>query len=481
LSSGLRHAFRHRGGSYLYDAETNALLSVDPVVYALATADEPAFQAASADERRRARREWTDARRDGLLGDGRPRRLQSCRSCHPDGDVPVEHLTLSLTDRCNLRCRYCAYTHGGVSGVRPHGHAVMELEVLERAVRGFLHAAGRVKSPVLSLYGGEPLLAADLLRRALDLVRDEAPRPDVRVVVDTNGLLLEDAGLRALLSERRVDLQVSLDGPAEIHDRHRRTVDDGPSHARILAGLRALLREDPDAAARLRFQITVVDPRDLPAVADWFRGFPPFRELGLETVPSLGVSMADLTGAPHLEPSADDEDLDAAFHAMRRRYVAHRADPHAAPDPVPLAMFDPDIIRWHHRDRRPLGSHVTPAGFCHAGVRRRHLTVDGRWQPCERVGEGHVLGSVAEGFDPAAAAAPERRFAHAMAGRCPSCWAVRFCTVCASHTAGSADGGVPESVCRRVRASREAVLRLFLDLEREGEGALAFLRTTNVA
>lgn len=480
MSRGLLHPFRHRGEWIVYDASANDLVRVDPVVFALASGDRESLARFPPTDIERAEREWADARRDGLLSDHRPARLHACADCMTSAAAPIEHLTVTLTDRCNLRCRYCAYTHGGVAGVRRHGDRTLAPETLARVVRAFLDDASRVAHPVLSLYGGEPLLARELLVLALELVRDEAPRAGVGVVVDTNGLLLEDADLRRLFREHRVDLQVSLDGPAAIHDRHRRTVDDGPSHGRILAGLRALLREDPTAAARLRFQVTVVDPRDLPAVAAWFSDFPPFRTLGLASMPQVGVSMADLTGVPHLRSDTAPGEAAAAWQEARRRYVEHRADPDAPPDPVLRALFDPEIIRWYHRDRRPLGDSVVPGGFCRAGVRRRHLTVDGGWQPCERVGEGHRLGSVAEGFDVEAANELPRRFAASMALRCLSCWALRLCSVCAAFTAGREAGDVPEEVCDAIRSQSEATLRLWLDLLHEGEAATGFPRSTSI-
>lgn len=194
----------------------------------------------------------------------------------------------------------------------------------------------------------------------------------------------------------------------------------------------------------------------------------------------MGVTMADLTGVPELQPDAAPAEVRGAWERVRRAYVAHRADPRARPDPVLRALFDPEIIRWHHRDRRPLGETVSPGGFCRAGARRRHLTVDGRWQPCERVGEDHGLGTLAQGFDADAANALAARFAVVMNDRCTRCWAIRMCGVCAAFTAGGEDGGVAESTCRSVRRSAEATLRLWLDLLAEGEDAAAFLQASAV-
>lgn len=462
----------------MYDVVSNELLRVDAAVAALLRDDAAAVAALSPPAHARAEEELASARAEGLLTSRRPSAMAGCEHCH-GSDGTIEHLTLSLTDRCNLRCTYCPHTHQGRPGVRPHGERTMSTDVLDAAVRDFLAGSAAVNEPVLSVYGGEPLLAFPLLERVVAHLRRAEALGRVRLVVDTNGLLLADRRVRELIRTSGSHLQVSLDGPPEVHDRHRRTVENGPSHAKIMSGLYALLDQDPSAAGRIRFQVTLVDPRDLEAVSDWFRDNP-LRAGGREYTTVLGVNNADLTGAPHLEPDAPPEVLASAWDRNRRRYMDWRLGGAKLPDPVPQALWEEGLIRWYHRSRRPLGTTVSPGGFCRAGVRRRHVTADGRWQPCERVGESHVLGTVLGGFDETAARGLTEEFVAAMAARCLDCWAMRQCSVCAAITSEGGGGWVDEAVCRVIRADLEGVFRLWLDMQREGSASLDFLRDTTV-
>jgi sulfatase maturation enzyme AslB (radical SAM superfamily) len=78
--------------------------------------------------------------------------------------------------------------------------------------------ASGADEPSLELTGGEPLLAAGLVRRCIEYVRSRsaAERP-VRIVVATNGLLLTPS-LLDYFEERGVALRISADGVAEAHE-----------------------------------------------------------------------------------------------------------------------------------------------------------------------------------------------------------------------------------------------------------------------
>ena len=112
----------------------------------------------------------------------------------------VDYLRLSVTDLCNLRCRYCM----GAEGVEKKQHReILSLEELEEMARAAV-ACGVKK---IRLTGGEPLVRrgiVDLCRRlkAIDGVEELA--------LTTNGVLLEE--LAAPLREAGVDrLNISLD------------------------------------------------------------------------------------------------------------------------------------------------------------------------------------------------------------------------------------------------------------------------------
>ena len=112
----------------------------------------------------------------------------------------IRYLRVSVTDRCNLRCRYCM-PESGVDWV-PHGR-VLTYEQMARLV-GLCAGLGVEK---VRLTGGEPLV-----RRGLSaLVRMVKDTPGIRqVCLTTNGVLLPEQ-LPALLEAGLDGVNLSLD------------------------------------------------------------------------------------------------------------------------------------------------------------------------------------------------------------------------------------------------------------------------------
>ena len=141
----------------------------------------------------------------------------------------IRSVRLSVTDRCNFRCRYCMPAEGLQWLNKPE---VLTFEELHRLVR--VMAAMGVSE--VRLTGGEPLVRRDLP----DLVHRLATVPGVNdLSLTTNGVLLDrlagslaDAGLRRL--------NVSLDSLS-----HTRFAEITRRDAldRVLAGLDAAQRE----------------------------------------------------------------------------------------------------------------------------------------------------------------------------------------------------------------------------------------------
>ena len=93
------------------------------------------------------------------------------------------------------------------------------------------------------LHGGEPLLAGPDLVSCLVSMTREAAGPDVKIDVgiQTNAVGLDDSYLR-LFRKFGIRVGVSLDGTAEMHDRHRRFASGRGSYAAVSAGLHRLMQ-----------------------------------------------------------------------------------------------------------------------------------------------------------------------------------------------------------------------------------------------
>jgi uncharacterized protein len=91
-------------------------------------------------------------------------------------------------------------------------------------------------------HAGQPLtLPVDYYRTAFDLADERALSHGRRLrhSIQTNGTLIDESWLK-LFRAYDVGVGVSVDGPAFIHDRFRVSRSGGPTHAKVMRGLRLL-------------------------------------------------------------------------------------------------------------------------------------------------------------------------------------------------------------------------------------------------
>ncbi|MEW6050619.1 MAG: radical SAM protein [Candidatus Zixiibacteriota bacterium] len=123
-------------------------------------------------------------------------------------------LVIAPTMACNMACQYCF--EGNKSGR-------MSSRVVESLIGFIERQAPKLKDLQISWYGGEPLLALDIIdditQSVFDLAREHKFAYAASMI--SNGYLLSPETVDRLVSLRVSQVQVTLDGPSEIHDRKR--------------------------------------------------------------------------------------------------------------------------------------------------------------------------------------------------------------------------------------------------------------------
>lgn len=95
----------------------------------------------------------------------------------------INYLRISVTDRCNLRCRYCMPADG-FANIIPR-EEILSFEEIERLAQ----AAAKIGISKIRLTGGEPLVRHGIVELASKISSIEGIN---EVVITTNGLLLEE-------------------------------------------------------------------------------------------------------------------------------------------------------------------------------------------------------------------------------------------------------------------------------------------------
>jgi len=178
--------------------------------------------------------------------------------CVPDLTVPPpglrrapRELSLCITGRCNLKCRYCFYAN----------EMAYRNDLPTERWLALFEEAGRLGVQRVTLTGGEAFTREDIFELIDGIIANR-----MRYCILTNGTLVSQDTVKAFdVGKRRLRLnyiQVSIDGShAEIHDKSR----PPKSFDRALAGLRMLKQAGLPAAVRVTVNRTNLD--DLPNIA----------------------------------------------------------------------------------------------------------------------------------------------------------------------------------------------------------------------
>ena len=192
----------------------------------------------------------------------------------------IDTVLLKVASRCNLDCDYCYVYNMGDDGWRTQPKRLTPA-VQERIcadLGDLLRQQGRPFSVVL--HGGEPLLLGAERLASLFAGLRRALGEACGISVQTNGVLLTEAILD-VCAGHGATISVSIDGPAEIHDRFRKDRAGRPTHASVITGIRTL-QSHRHGLHLFSGVLAVVEPTSDPGTVYNY-----FRDLGTPSVDFL--------------------------------------------------------------------------------------------------------------------------------------------------------------------------------------------------
>lgn len=227
---------------------------------------------------------------------------------------PLRLLVLQPTPFCNLDCDYC-YLPSRDDRSR------LSLEILDAALDRVLESPYLDGPFTLLWHAGEPLTVppafydAATERIRLALQRHGLPVDLVQQSLQTNGLTISEAWCDCF-ERNGIHVGVSLDGPAFLHDAHRRTRTGRPSHAAVMRGIDRLQRRGIPFNVIAVLTADSLDHAD--ALYDFFAASG-IREVGFNMEETEGENQrSSLDGAPEPGGAAPD----AAGAGVRERSEA---------------------------------------------------------------------------------------------------------------------------------------------------------------
>jgi uncharacterized protein len=343
-------------------------------------------------------------------------------------ETRMKQLTLQVTQQCNLRCEYCAYS-GVYNKNRTHSNKRMSLGTAQKAIKFFLDRNSELSDAVIGFYGGEPMLEFDLIKQCVDYAKSLVEGKRIKFNMTTNGTLLSDDTVDYLV-ENDFILGISLDGAKEEHDVNRKFANGRGSFDTIIANIERINRRYPEYSSHIMIMTTINPYMDLNCSLEYFNTEELLRDkqIMFNSMNENSLSM-ELDYDKNYYSVRNFEHIKLLFSLigkLDKKYVS------------PLAIGSRDKTERKQksiRSRIKMSPVMHHNGPCMVGVRRLFVRVDGALFPCERVNEEleyFKIGTLEDGFN------LERIKELINIGKiteeeCKECWNLRHCSICAGQ------------------------------------------------
>ncbi|AZK48424.1 radical SAM protein [Paenibacillus lentus] len=397
-------------------------------------------------------------------------------------NVQTEHITLEMTERCNLRCKYCIY-HEGEAGFRSFGYRDIDLDTCKKAVD--ILSESTKEEVYITFYGGEPLLRFDIMRETIEYSKKKLHNKKVFYNMTTNATLITEEIAKYWASLEHHSTLVSLDGPEWIHDKNRVYSTGTGSFISVMRGIKRLVEaEGVKSAANISYNIVLSDARveTLDEIQHFFRnsGYIPagarISASYINTPPKKLSYLGVGTEEDRRLCESIMEGFDPLTNWSRGKLNSGESDNNSL---ISKDSYDKALARIHNR---MLLGEPTQAfamnGCCIPGGRRLYITVDGDLAICEKIGPSPFIGTVNEGID------YEKinkhyiiDFMNEATKYCNDCWAVNMCSLCyiQCYDRDGIDMSFRHELCVINRVHTEQALVLYHEMLEKNPESLAHL------
>ena len=367
------------------------------------------------------------------------------------------NLMLFLTNQCNFKCDYCYETGNG----KEIALETLSTESVRLALDSYFdRAAGRPVANV-TFFGGEPLLRFDLMKEAVAYAVDRAQARDVSIgfCVTTNGSVMSDEIIDVLI-KYQFGVMLSMDGPPEIHDKHRRFRSGEASFAKVYANAKRLLEAQKQAGV-LPFKIRAT------LCSDTYREYHNVYAYFLREFPGARIMIGESTGTANClrnvdAPMCDEEYGETTF----RGFLAELRN-------GLLQSGTHNTWRAHREGfvkfaRKMAGNTCTHGLPELCGICRNMLAVGGdhRYYPCHRfVGlSSYALGDIERGLDVERVLEVYLDLTRVYRESCRTCWANKLCGGECPYYLSTESGrfsGPSQEKCKGIRRGYEWLLQAY--------------------
>jgi uncharacterized protein len=168
---------------------------------------------------------------------------------------------MKVSERCNIDCDYCYYYNIGDDSWKGYPAYMSDdaMEVVARRLAELTEVA-HIETLFICFHGGEPMMAkiASLEQFMAKVKSRVNRRTSVEFAIQTNGTINRKEWFQ-FFERSGIQVGISIDGPADYHDVHRRTKKNKPTHSLVSTFIKECTRGADSGKMRRPGTITVID------------------------------------------------------------------------------------------------------------------------------------------------------------------------------------------------------------------------------
>lgn len=377
--------------------------------------------------------------------------------CYEEETLKIKQLIIELTERCNLRCKYCIYNEYN-NGNRNFTNNDISFDTAKKA----MDYAYKHRDPehfAITFYGGEPLLNYKVMRQCIDYALENFTDCNLSFSFTTNLTLMTEEIAEYLAKVPDLSIVLSVDGPEQIHNMARVYSNNKPTFNDVYRGLQYIAKAASKyGRTSLIFNAVLMPPyteERFDQISDFFSNMD-FLPAGTSVRASY-PSPKTVPESYYVELQEKGYSLDTSDNLVEwverkskgKDFLENRLN-------LYTDYMQSSLVKIHNRIvlEAPIESSYYN-GCCIPGQRRIYVCTDGQYKICERIGNSPNIGDVDKGIDIIAIKKYYlKEYEGASIEFCSKCWALRLCDICYAncYNENGMDIQMKCSYCDSIRA-----------------------------
>jgi uncharacterized protein len=389
----------------------------------------------------------------------------------------LNKLVLNLTDNCNLNCNYCMR-----SSILCPPSSDMPLEIAFEAINYLYEHGKESKGPVeISFYGGEPLLNFEVLKKTVEYAESKFGKSGINFILASNGVILEQGEIDYLFTHDFL-INISLDGPKHIHDKHRITLTGKGSYDSVIDNLKKLSkRYGKKSKEKLGILITLTPPYNIDEIVSFLNG-----EQWIAKHFKLRIN--EVFQHDHFKQKFGNNDATERrrniYSKLYLKYKNSIINKNFELPTVCNELFESSFAKIYNRTLYTYPHKIYPLnGCCIPGLCNLFVGCNGELKTCEKTRGASDIGSLTDGIDTEAVWNLMEDYSKKSISSCKNCWAIGLCSICfvKSYLEGKFSSEHKKTACKAERAQLLRTLKEFCSITEKTPDAFTHLETNNDA